>query len=138
MASGTSVIGSGASGSTWSPAMFSITSLRLNGKNYAPWAKSVEVYFLGKRQLSYLHDDPPDVKDAKFAEWGAEDAQIRIQLWNSMEPQISGSLVYLESAKQVWRQTQELYSGVNNLRRTYDLHQTYFSLSLGEDRKSVV
>ena len=58
--------------------MFSITFIQLNGKNYAPWAKSVEVSFLGKKQLSYLTNDRPDTNDAKFAEWGAEDAQIRI------------------------------------------------------------
>ena len=51
--------------------------------------------FLGKKQLSYLYDDTLDAKYAKFAEWGVEDTQIRIQLWNSMEPQISGFLVYL-------------------------------------------
>ena len=66
MASSTQVINFGICGSTWSPAMFSIISIRLNGKNYAPWAKSVEVYFLGKKQLSYLHDDPPDAKDANL------------------------------------------------------------------------
>ena len=102
MASSTPVLSSGVPGSTWSPVMFSITSIRLNGKNYAPWAKSVEVYFLGKKKLSYLHDDTPDAKDAKFAEWGVEDAQIHIQLWNSMEPQISDTLVFLAIAKQVW------------------------------------
>ena len=40
------------------------------------------------------------------------------------------SLVFLPTAKLVWEQTKELYSGVNNLKRIYDLHQNYFSLSM--------
>ena len=31
-----------------------------------------------------------------------------------------------------WEQAKELYSGVNNLKRIYDLHQNYFSLSLSD------
>ena len=99
MAASTSVIGAG---SSWSLVMFSITSILLNGRNYAPWAKSIEVYFMGKKKLFYLADDPPITKDVTFGEWSAEDTQIRIQLWNSMESHISGSLVYLETAKQMW------------------------------------
>ena len=71
------------------------------------------------------------VKDSKFAKWSTEDAQIHIQLRNSIEPQISGSLVFLEIPNK-WGQAQQLYSGVNNLHRTYDLRQTYFSFTLGD------
>ena len=49
-----------------------------------------------------------------------------------MESKICCSLVFLPTAKLVWEQAKELYSGVNNLIRIYDLHQNYFSLSLGD------
>ena len=47
-----------------------------------------------------------------------------------MESKISCNLVFLP--KLVWKQAKELYSGVNNLKRFYDLHQSYFSLSLSD------
>ena len=53
--------------------------------------------------------------DSKFANWRAEDAQIRSCLWNSMESKISCSLVFLPTAKLVSEQAKELYYGVNNL-----------------------
>ncbi|XP_058180814.1 uncharacterized protein LOC131299213 [Rhododendron vialii] len=49
-----------------------------------------------------------------------------------MEEHIASTLVFLPTAKQVWTQAQEMYSGVNNLRRTYDLHQSFFSISQGD------
>ncbi|GFZ18600.1 hypothetical protein Acr_27g0003390 [Actinidia rufa] len=60
----------------------------------------------------------------------AEDAQIHILLWNSMEPKISGCLVFLNSAKRVWDGAKDKYSRLDNLRRTYELHQTFISLTL--------
>ena len=115
-----------------SPDMLSITSIRLNGSNYAQWAQAVEVFLLGRKKFDYVIKEPPVPTDPKFADWRAEDAQIRSCLWNSMESKISCSLVFLPTAKLVWEQAKELYSGVNNLKRIYDLHQNYFSLSLSD------
>ena len=49
-----------------------------------------------------------------------------------MESKISCSLVLLLIAKLVWEQAKELYFGVSNLKRIYDLHQSYFSLTLSD------
>ena len=76
--------------------------------------------------------DPLVPTDPKFADWRAEDAQIRSCLWNSMEFKISCSLVFLPTTKLVWEQAKKLYSGVNNLKQIYDFHQNYFSLSLSD------
>ena len=86
----------------------------------------------GRKKFDYVISEPPGPTDPKFANWRAEDAQIRSHLWNSMESKINCSLVFLPTAKLVWEQAKELYSGVNNLKRIYDLHQNYFSLSLGD------
>ena len=95
--------------------MLSITSIRLNGSNYAQWAQSVEVFLLGRKKFDYMIQEPPIPTDLKFADWRAEVAQIRSCLWNSMESKISCSLVFLPTAKLVWEQANELYSGVNTL-----------------------
>ncbi|GFZ01653.1 hypothetical protein Acr_15g0002620 [Actinidia rufa] len=52
-------------------------------------------------QEKYVTDAPPYREAPTFAAWKAEAAQIHIRLWNSMEPQISSSLVYLDTAKQI-------------------------------------
>ena len=109
----------------------SITSILLNGNNYAIWSRAVKVYYMGERKFRYLTDDPPAKEAKDYGDWEAEDCHIRVELWNSMEPQISAPLFYLDTAKQVWNRLVGMYSGVNNLRRTYDLHHQFFSLSIG-------
>ena len=101
-----------------------ITAIQLNGSNYPPWAKSVEVYLMAKGQDKYKYVTyvPPDREVPTFVAWKAKDAQICIRLWNSMEPQIIGSLVYLDKAKQVWDRAKEMFFSVGNLQHTYDLH----------------
>ena len=53
--------------STWGPEFISITVIQLNRRNYAPWAKSVEVYMMAKGLDTYLTDAPPDHKDLSYA-----------------------------------------------------------------------
>lgn len=117
------------SGSSRAREQLSITSTLLNGRNYVIWAKAVEVYYLGETQFHYLTDDPPAKTASTYGSWVAEHARIWVELWKSMEENIKNTLVFLPMAKLVWKQ--ELFSGLNNLRRTYDLHETFFSLELG-------
>ena len=83
------------------PYMLLITSIRLNGSNYAQWAQAVEVFLLGRKKFDYVIKEPPIPTEPKFADWRVEDAQIRSFLWNSMESKISCSLVFLPTAKLV-------------------------------------
>ena len=46
-------------------------------------------------------------------------------MWTSIEPKIS-SLVDLDTAKQVWAQAREMFYGIGNMRRTYNLHWAFF------------
>ncbi|GFS41529.1 hypothetical protein Acr_00g0074920 [Actinidia rufa] len=109
-----------------------ITSIILNDQNYAIWAKAIEVYFEGESISQWLTNDRPAQTSSTYAAWKSEDARVRSDLWNVMEPRISGPLMFLPTAKLVCKQAQEMFSGVNNLRRTYDLHQEFLSLSMGE------
>ena len=98
---GSSVVPNSTFGSSW-PHNLSITAIRLNGNNYAQWARSVEVYFIAKKQSKFLNNYLPDCKEvgkAKYEDQLAEDAQIHVLLWNSMEPNISVSLIFLNTAK---------------------------------------
>ena len=91
-----------------SPNMLSITSIRLNGSNYAQWAQALEVFLLGRKKFDYVINKPPVPIDPKFADWRADDAQSRSCLWNSMESKINCSLVFLPTTKLVLEQARNL------------------------------
>ena len=48
-----------------SPDMLSITSICLNGSN---WAQVVEVFLLGRKKFDYVIKEPPVPTDPKFAD----------------------------------------------------------------------
>lgn len=64
-----------------------MTSIKLNNNNYTQWAQSIEVFLLVKEKLQYLVSYP------KY-DWRVNDAQIYSFLWNSMETQISSTLIF--------------------------------------------
>ena len=76
---------------------------------------------------TYLTNAPLDRKDPLWVAWKVEDDRIRLRLWNSVKPQISSSLIYLITTKQVWDQAKEIFF-FGNLCHTYD-HQILFSHS---------
>ena len=49
-------------GSSW-PHNLSITTIQLHGRNYAQWTKSVEVYFIAKKQYKFLVNNPQNCKE---------------------------------------------------------------------------
>ncbi|XP_058190207.1 uncharacterized protein LOC131307603 [Rhododendron vialii] len=130
--SNSTIVGSVSSGS-WSRERRPITSTPLNGGNYVLWAKAVEVYYMGQSEDSFLTDEPPATAEPTYRAWKAVDARVRSELWNSMTEQVASTLMFCDTAREVWTQAQELYSGVDNLRRTYDLHQSFFNISQGDD-----
>ena len=48
--------------------MLSITSIHLNGSNYAQWAQTVEVFLLSRKKFDYVIKEPPIPTDPKFAD----------------------------------------------------------------------
>ena len=51
-----------------SPDMLSITSIPLNGSNYAQWAQAIEVFLLGRKKFDYVIKEPPVQIDLKFSD----------------------------------------------------------------------
>ena len=103
--------------------------IRLNGRNYAPRANSIEVYMMAKGLDTCLIDSYLDSKDPSYVIWKVEDARIRLRTWNSMEPQISRSLTYLIMAKQVWDPSKEMFFDIGNLHLRFS---SDLFLSLGD------
>lgn len=80
-------------------------SFRLNGRNnYVRWSQFIRTYLKGKGRLSHLFGTgQPAKKDSSaFKTWDEEDSLIMCWLWDSMEPSISDTCMFLTSAKDIW------------------------------------
>ena len=61
------------------------TSVRLNGQNYLLWSQAFETFLGVHRKICHLTHDHPDVKDAAYEDWFADDYAVISWIVNSVE-----------------------------------------------------
>ncbi|XP_042946557.1 uncharacterized protein LOC122279793 isoform X1 [Carya illinoinensis] len=106
-----------------------MTSVKLNGKNYMLWSRSVEMFLKGKGlRRTHLIDPIPASTSPTFAQWEQEDAQILSLMLTSIEPSICSSLIHFDTAQEVWGHLKQMYSGAGNITRIYELCKQFFVL----------
>ena len=77
-------------------------SNRLNGKNYLKWSQIVRTYLKGKGRINHLLKPGPAKEDPTFGAWDEEDSMIMSWLWDSMEPTIIDTCMFLTTTKEIW------------------------------------
>ena len=96
-------------------------SYRLNGRNYLKWSQVVRTYLKGKGKISHLLGTGPEKTDPGFVTWDEEDSMIMSWLWDSMEPAISDTCMFLASAKGIWEYIQRTYSKARDAAQVYEI-----------------
>ncbi|XP_077219766.1 uncharacterized protein LOC143853957 [Tasmannia lanceolata] len=109
-----------------------MTTVKLDGSNYMNWKVAVEVYLIAKRKVYTIRRDPPAALDPTYEQWETDDAHIRSLLWQSMIPQISGTMMQLPTAKRIWDHTAVMFSGVGNLSRICATYSEWMHLRRGD------
>ncbi|KAG2702423.1 hypothetical protein I3760_06G089200 [Carya illinoinensis] len=70
-------------------------TVKLNGKNYILWSKSVEMFLKGKDlRRTHLVDPMPNSTSSTFAQWEQEDGQICSLMLAGIEPNICAKEYY--------------------------------------------
>ena len=75
-----------------------ITSIKLNDSNYVLWAKAVQVYLTAREKEQYILDDPPAAGKPEYKNWKTNNSKVMTWLWNSMEPHISATVMFFNTA----------------------------------------
>ena len=99
-----------------------ITSIKLNDSNYVLWAKAVQVYLTAREKEQYILDDPPAAGKPEYKNWKTNNSKVMTWLWNSMEPQISTTVMFFNTAKEIWNALESRFSNKKNISRIYDLY----------------
>ncbi|XP_020218734.1 uncharacterized protein LOC109801966 [Cajanus cajan] len=103
-----------------------ITTEKLNGKNYLSWAASVELWFLGQGYHDHLEMENAEGSDERQAKWKKLDFQLCVVLWQSVEPNILGTLRAFKTCCSFWKKAQNIYA--NDIQWLYDAAQKIASL----------
>ena len=95
-----------------------ITTAKLNWKNYPSWSASVELWFLGQGHHDHLEKTSDSVSDDKRPEWEKLDYQLCVVLWQSVEPDILEILRSFKSCRSFWKKAQEIFA--NDIQSLFD------------------
>ena len=81
----------------------------------------IKTYIKGKGKLSHLIGPVVSKDDQRFFMWDEEDSQIMSWLWNSIQPEMSHTCMFLSTAKEIWESVCHTYSKVRDAAQTYEL-----------------
>ncbi|CAN0881766.1 hypothetical protein LINGRAHAP2_LOCUS14425 [Linum grandiflorum] len=95
------------------PALVIVPVVLTGAADYYSWARSVHMALMSKNKLGFI--------DPLFHSWRRANALVLAWLNKAVSPKISQSVLWLESAREVWIDLQERFCR-SNLVRINDLH----------------
>jgi len=87
-----------------------ITTAKLNLKNYLSWSASVKLWFLNQGHHDHLEKASDSIPDDKRPEWEKLDYQLYVVLWKSVEPDILEIFRSFKSCRSFWKKAQEIFA----------------------------
>ncbi|KAL7593058.1 hypothetical protein Lser_V15G32577 [Lactuca serriola] len=110
-----------------------ITQHKLNGLNFHEWFQSVLLVIRGKGKTGYLtgETEAPNKKDAHYKIWEAENSIVMAWLVNSMNPNIGRTYLYYNTAHEIWKAVQEMYSDLENTSQCFEIRSALRSTNQG-------
>ncbi|XP_059639077.1 uncharacterized protein LOC132281384 [Cornus florida] len=102
-----------------------VTSVLLNGRNFASWARSLCLYVGGKGKSGWIlgTENRPDIKDPKYAQWDIDNCTILGWMFNSIEERIYNLFMFYDSVNDLWTALNQMYVHSRNDARIFELYQ---------------
>ena len=104
------------------------TSIKLDGKNYLIWAKSIQVFLEAHKKIKHITQDLPNIKASEYDDWLASKYSVITWLVNSMEPHISRGVVMLSTAKKIWNTLKATNAHEKNITQVAELYDQFIAL----------
>ncbi|XP_057775989.1 uncharacterized protein LOC130994885 [Salvia miltiorrhiza] len=111
-----------------------LVTQQLNGSNYSNWHRSMTTALIAKNKLAFVDGslEHPHHTDLLFTQWMRCNSMVVSWLRNSVIPEISSSIMYIDDAYHIWNDLRERFSQ-GNLARICQLKQQLFNLKQGAE-----
>lgn len=102
-----------------------ITTIKFDGNNYLPWACSALLAIQSRGLSDYLTEEAgePKLGNPSYSRWISENSPVMSWLLHSMQPEISRSLLLINTAYNIWTAAKQTYSRVSNDAQIYELRK---------------
>jgi len=89
--------------------------------------------FIGAQNKSaHLFQAPPANTDLTYVTWLSGDYSVMTWLLNSLQENISSSVMFLTAAKEMWDTLKVMYDNEKNLLRVFEIYKRLFKLKQGD------
>ncbi|XP_074298955.1 uncharacterized protein LOC141629944 [Silene latifolia] len=92
-----------------------LVSAPFNGKHYVKWSRAVKMALISKNKLGFITGcyPKPEETAATYQDWIRVDYNVLCWILHSLIPEISESLMYVTTSKQLWEEIKERYCQAN-------------------------
>ncbi|KAK2437637.1 putative mitochondrial protein [Trifolium repens] len=114
------------------PGLVLVTPL-LSGPNYHSWSRAMTMALRSKNKIHFVNGSlpRPDDEDHDSIAWDRCNTMIMSWLSNSVDPEISQSILWMDSAAEIWQDLKErFYQG--DVFRISDIQEEIFTLKQGD------
>ncbi|XP_073129375.1 uncharacterized protein [Henckelia pumila] len=110
-----------------------LVSKPLDGNNYGQWSRAMRIALSDKNKIDFINGtvEKPKNNDGKFQIWERCNHMVLFWILNSVESDIAGSIIYTESATDIWNDLQERSSQRNDT-RIFEIIQKISELREGQ------
>src|ERR1044072_6265331 len=105
-----------------------ITSEKLNEKNYTGWRDAIDIWFIGQGLSDHLSTKASAIADPTREEWKKADAQLVSLLWQSIEPSLMVHFRPYKTCYDIWTKAETVYA--NDIQRLYEMVRSLSSLHM--------
>ena len=93
------------------PGMILVSKV-LEGDNYSTWSRAMKISLSAKNKIGFVTGSikRPSSTDNAFSSWQRCNDMVISWLLNSIHPDIASSVIYAETAAEIWADLQERFS----------------------------
>ncbi|XP_074283875.1 uncharacterized protein LOC141608417 [Silene latifolia] len=86
-----------------------------NDKHYLKWSRAVKMALISMNKVGFITGKYPKPAEiaATYQDWIKADYNVMCWILHSMIPEISESLLYVQSSKQLWDEIKDRYNQAN-------------------------
>ncbi|XP_019184395.1 PREDICTED: uncharacterized protein LOC109179345 [Ipomoea nil] len=110
-----------------------LVSAVLDGRNYHPWARAMEMALLSKNKLGFVDGTiaVPDTNDVKFPYWKRCNNMVSTWLMRSLSSEIAQTVLWVGTAERIWKTLKSRFSETD-IFRISDLHAEIHQIRQGD------
>ena len=92
-----------------------VTQPMLGMRNYHSWSRAMVLAFTAKKKIGFVNGKlpTPDVDSPLYEDWQSCNTMVLSWLINSMHANVSSSIMYCETTREMWLELKHLFSQGN-------------------------